>query len=77
MFARSSAYQRIVLTRAGPHFQLFLNGQLQFSSTDEYRYHEALVHPAFSLVPSARRVLVLGGGDGLGVREVLRHPSMA
>jgi spermidine synthase len=76
VLARSSAYQRIVITRAGPHFQLFLNGNLQFSSSDEYRYHEALVHPAFALVPRARRVLVLGGGDGLAVREILRHPSV-
>jgi spermidine synthase len=76
VLARSSAYQRIVITRAGPHFQLFLNGNLQFSSSDEYRYHEALVHPAMALVPEARRVLVLGGGDGLAVREILKHPSV-
>jgi spermidine synthase len=77
VLARTSAYQRIVLTRAGQHFQLFLNGNLQFSSADEYRYHEALVHPALALVPRARRVLVLGGGDGLAVREILKHPSVA
>jgi spermidine synthase len=76
VLARTSAYQRIVLTRAGPHFQLFLNGNLQFSSSDEYRYHEALVHPALALRPEARRVLVLGGGDGLAVREILKHPSV-
>jgi spermidine synthase len=76
VLARTSAYQRIVVTRAGPHFQLFLNGNLQFSSSDEYRYHEALVHPAMALVPRARRVLVLGGGDGLAVREILKHPSV-
>jgi spermidine synthase len=77
VLARTSAYQRIVLTRAGPHFQLFLNGNLQFSSSDEYRYHEALVHPALALRPEARSVLVLGGGDGLAVREILKHPSVA
>jgi spermidine synthase len=77
VLARTSAYQRIVLTRAGQHFQLFLNGNLQFSSSDEYRYHEALVHPALALVPAARRVLVLGGGDGLAVREILKHPSVS
>jgi spermidine synthase len=78
VLARTSRYQRIVITRT-PHdqFQLFLNGNLQFSSVDEYRYHEALVHPALALAPRARRVLVLGGGDGLAVREVLKHPSVA
>jgi spermidine synthase len=77
VLAKSTPYQRIVLTRHRDQFQLFLNGQLQFSSVDEYRYHEALVHPAFSLRPRARRVLVLGGGDGLAVREILRHSEVA
>ena len=75
--AKSTAYQRIVVTRNRAGFQLFLNGHLQFSSVDEYRYHEALVHPAFAVVPGARRVAVLGGGDGLAVREVLKHPTVA
>jgi spermidine synthase len=76
VFAKTSPYQRIVITRAKSQFQLFLNGNLQFSSIDEYRYHEALVHPALSLVPGARSVLILGGGDGLAAREVLRYPSV-
>lgn len=76
VFARSSRYQRIVLTRSRSGFQLFLNGHLQFASADEYRYHEALVHPAFAARPDAKRVAVLGGGDGLAVREVLRHPGV-
>ena len=74
--AKTSTYQRIVVTRNRAGFQLFLNGHLQFSSVDEYRYHEALVHPAFALRPDAKRVAVLGGGDGLAVREVLKHPSV-
>ena len=57
-------------------FQLFLNGHLQFSSADEYRYHEALVHPAMALAGRPRRVLVLGGGDGLALREILKIPSV-
>lgn len=74
--AASSQYQRIVLTQ-GPHdLRLFLNGNLQFSSRDEYRYHEALVHVGMSAVPQPRHVLVLGGGDGLAVREILRYPSV-
>ena len=44
VYSRTSAYQRIVITRNRAGFQLFLNGNLQFSSADEYRYHEALVH---------------------------------
>ncbi|MCM2255688.1 MAG: polyamine aminopropyltransferase [Vicinamibacteria bacterium] len=76
VFTKSTRYQRIVMTRTGHHFQLFLNGQLQFSSADEYRYHEALVHPAFAVRPDAARVLILGGGDGLAAREVLKHASV-
>jgi spermidine synthase len=76
ILARSSQYQRIVVTRWKNDVRLFLNGHLQFSSRDEHRYHEALVHPALSAVPHARRVLVLGGGDGLAVREILRHPGI-
>jgi spermidine synthase len=76
-YAVRSAYQEVVVTRSLPDGQgardtrLFLDGDLQFSSRDEYRYHEALVHPAVS--PTTRSVLILGGGDGLAAREVLRH----
>ncbi len=76
VLAESTPYQRIVVTRNAAGFQLYLNGGLQFSSVDEYRYHEALVHPAFAVHPSARRVLVLGGGDGLAVREILLQPGV-
>jgi spermidine synthase len=68
-------YQEIVLTQGEQDdLRLFLNGDLQFSSRDEYRYHEALVHPAMA-GPHAR-VLVLGGGDGLAIREVLRYADV-
>ena len=76
VFTRDSRYQRIVLTAWKNDLRLFLNGHLQFSSRDEYRYHEALVHPGLAALPGARRVLVLGGGDGLAVREVLRYPGV-
>jgi spermidine synthase len=72
-YTQSTPYQRIVVTRGKGGFQLFLNGHLQFSSTDEYRYHEALVHPAMALAGDPRRVLVLGGGDGLALREVMKY----
>jgi len=72
IFSKSSPYQKIVLTRWKEDWRLFLNGNLQFSTMDEYRYHEALVHPALSAHADPRSVLILGGGDGLAAREVLR-----
>jgi spermidine synthase len=76
VYTKTTPYQRIIVTRGRAGFQLYLNGHLQFSSADEYRYHEALVHPAMTTSASPRRVLILGGGDGLGLREVLRHPGV-
>ncbi len=72
----SSDYQRVVVTSGRAGVRLFLNGNLQFHSRDEYRYHESLVHPAMAAHGAPRRVLVLGGGDGLAVREVLRYPGV-
>ena len=74
--AETSPYQRIVITRWKDDLRLHLNNNLQFSSRDEYRYHEALVHPALATLPGAKRVLVLGGGDGLAVREILKYPQV-
>ncbi len=76
VYAKSSPYQRIVITRWKDDLRLFLNGHLQFSSRDEYRYHEALVHPGMQSLIRPRRVLVLGGGDGLAVREILKYDSV-
>ncbi|NTX57578.1 polyamine aminopropyltransferase [Myxococcus sp. CA039A] len=74
--ASSSPYQRIILTRGKRGFSLFLNGNLQFASVDEYRYHESLVHPAMVRAGRIEHVLILGGGDGLAAREVLRYPEV-
>ena len=71
-----SPYQRIVLTKYGQDVRLFLNGELQLSTVDEYRYHEALVHPAMASVPEAKQVLLLGAGDGMALREVLKWPEV-
>ena len=67
-----SQYQRIVLTRQGNDLRLFLDGDLQLSTIDEYRYHEALIHPAMSANPRRKKVLVMGAGDGMALREVLK-----
>jgi spermidine synthase len=71
---RQSAYQQIVVTRRDSDMRLYLDGGLQFSTRDEYRYTESLVYPA--LGKGARSVLVLGGGDGLAARELLRQPGV-
>jgi spermidine synthase len=74
--AENTPYQRIVVTRFRDDVRLFLNQNLQFSSKDEYRYHEALVHPGLAGLAHARRALVLGGGDGFAVREILKYPNV-
>jgi spermidine synthase len=76
ILAESSPWQRIVVTQGRGGVRLFLNGNLQFAQSDEYRYHEALVHPAMAAHGAVRKVAVLGGGDGLAVRELLRYPDV-
>lgn len=77
IFAKSTKYQRLVLTAEKNELRLYLNGNLQFSSADEYRYHETLVHPVMHMVRSPQKVLVLGGGDGMAVRELLKYPQVS
>jgi spermidine synthase len=72
----STKYQRVVLTRSKFSLRLYLNGHLQFDSLDEYRYHEALVHVGLHRLPVKEKVLILGGGDGMAAREVLRYPDV-
>jgi spermidine synthase len=80
VYSETTQYQEIVVTESAPltggptDTRLFLNGDLQFSSLDEYRYHETLVHPV--LAGKRDRVLILGGGDGLAMREVLKYPDV-
>lgn len=76
IYSTSSKYQRITLTTGKQGNKLYLNGNLQFHSADEYRYHEALVHPSFTLCPQAQKILILGGGDGCAAREVLKYTQI-
>ncbi|CUJ62791.1 polyamine aminopropyltransferase [Achromobacter xylosoxidans] len=71
--AETTPYQRLIVTRWHDDLRLYINGNLQFSSRDEHRYHESLVIPGLQALPWARNVLVLGGGDGLAVREILKY----
>jgi spermidine synthase len=77
LYAEQTHYQRIVVTRQHGGTNLFLDGNLQFASWDEHRYHEALVHPALAAAPRRTRVMILGGGDGLAAREVLRYRDVS
>jgi spermidine synthase len=77
IYARQSSYQRLVLTKSTRSTRLYLNGNLQFSSEDEHRYHETLVHPAVAALGRApKQAMILGGGDGLAARELLRYPDI-
>lgn len=72
IWAQSTRFQRIVVTRYRDDLRLYSDKELQFSSRDEYRYHEALVHPALAALRNPESVLVIGGGDGMAARELLK-----
>ena len=76
VYESHSPYQRLVVTRWKDDTRLYINGNLQFSSRDEVRYHEALVLPAMQMAAKREKVLILGGGDGLAAREVLKYPDV-
>jgi spermidine synthase len=76
--SEQTPYQKLVFTRSSnfKDHRLFIDGNIQFSSRDEYRYHEYLVHPVMAVPGSHDQVLVLGGGDGLALREVLKYKDV-
>ncbi|WP_188453415.1 polyamine aminopropyltransferase [Virgibacillus oceani] len=71
-----SKYQKIILTQDQGDIRLYLDGSLQLSSTDEYRYHEVLVHPVMATAASHDNVLILGGGDGVAAKEILKYDDV-
>ena len=77
ILSKTSKYQHIVVTKSfAGEFSCYINGHLQFNSKDEYIYHENLVHPAMAIASKRKKVLVLGGGDGLAVREIIKYPDV-
>lgn len=76
ILTEQTKYQNIVLTKHRDDLRLFINGNIQFCSLDEYRYHEALVHIPMSVAPSKKNILILGGGDGMALREVLKYSDV-
>ncbi|MBR3041471.1 MAG: polyamine aminopropyltransferase [Eubacterium sp.] len=75
IMSEQTPYQKIVVTRHKDDVRLYIDGNVQFSSMDEYRYHEALVHIPMSITGSRSEVLILGGGDGMAARELLKYPD--
>jgi len=75
VYSKQTKYQKLVVTRSTSNRdqRLYIDGHIQFSSRDEYRYHEYLVHPVLSIPGEVKNVLILGGGDGLAARETLKH----
>ncbi|MFD2044696.1 polyamine aminopropyltransferase [Ornithinibacillus salinisoli] len=71
-----SSYQKITLTQDQADVRLYLDGALQFSSIDEYRYHEVLVHPTMAYAQNPENVLILGGGDGVAAKEILKYEEV-
>lgn len=69
-------YQKIVMTKHRDDVRLYIDGNCQFSTADEYRYHEALVHVPMNEIQKRDKVLILGGGDGMAAREVLKYPEV-
>ena len=76
IYDQNSKYQNIKLTNDKSEFRMYLNGAIQFSSRDEYRYHEALIHIAASQLDGRFDALILGGGEGLAAREVLKYQEL-
>lgn len=76
ILSHQTKYQKLLITKRHDDVRLYINGNLQFSSRDEHRYHEALVFPAMTSQKNPRNVLVLGGGDGMAVREILKFPTV-
>lgn len=71
-----SIYQKIIVTKWKNDYWLYLNDNLQFSTFDEPMYHEVLVHPIMVLLQYPRKILILGGGDGCAVRELLKYQTI-
>ncbi len=76
IYTKQTKYQKIVITQWKDKFWLFINGNEQFSTFDEEKYHEPLIHPAMSLSEQKKNILVLGGGEGLAAREILKYDDV-
>jgi spermidine synthase len=76
IYSAQTPYQKIVVTAQHGRIQFYINGAIQFDTIDEHRYHESLVHPAMLASPCHENILIVGGGDGMALREVLKYEDV-
>ena len=76
IYSKQTSYQKIIITSNRGRIQFYINGAIQFDTIDEHRYHESLVHPAMMNSRSHENILIIGGGDGMAVREVLKYSDV-
>ena len=76
VYTEQTPYQKLVLTSERGRTQFYINGAIQFDTLDEHRYHESLVHPVMNMSKAHENVLVIGGGDGMALRELLKYEGV-
>ena len=76
IYSKQTPYQKLIVTSINGRIQFYINGAIQFDTIDEYRYHESLVHPVMQTAKSHQNILVIGGGDGLALREILKYQDI-
>jgi len=76
IYSKQTPYQKLIVTAQKGRVQFYINGAIQFDTIDEYRYHESLVHPVMHAVPFHHQILIIGGGDGLALREILKYDDI-
>ncbi len=76
IYSEQTPYQKIIVTSQKGRIQFYINGAIQFDSIDEYRYHESLVHPVMLTAKAHEKILIIGGGDGMALREVLKYDDV-
>jgi spermidine synthase len=76
IYAKQTPYQKLIVTAHNGRIQFYINGAIQFDSIDEHRYHESLIHPVMNMAKSHENILIIGGGDGMALREVLKYKDV-
>jgi spermidine synthase len=76
IYTKQTPYQKLVVTAHNGRVQFYINGAIQFDTIDEHRYHESLIHPVMNMAKSHENILIIGGGDGLALREVLKYDDV-